>query len=256
MNRRLTGDDRDVPFRADARWRASTCWPRTSTAGDIVVTGNTVIDAFLETAARDDLPVAAALERARPDATGDRRDRAPPRESRAYARDVRGAARDRRTARAARRSIGRSIRRRTSRRSRTKCSTAMPGVVLVDPIDYAEMVAAVRGSALRADRFGRPARGGAVPRQAGAGDARGDRAARGAGRRDARAGRARPRSASFAPRGGCSRIGAAYAAMARAAQSVRRRPRRGAHRAWLLARLRGGAYPEPFEAQAVAAQPS
>ena len=91
---------------------------------DIVVTGNTVIDAFLETAARDDLPVPPRWNELDRAAADDRRDRAPAREPRAHARDLRGAARNRRASDRARSCIGRFIRRRASLRWRTRCSAA------------------------------------------------------------------------------------------------------------------------------------
>ena len=102
------------------------------------------------------------------------------------------------------------------------------------------------GVGLRADRLGRAPRGSAVSGQAGPRHARRDRAPRGSDRRDARAGRARSRP---------HRRGRAAAALRQDAPTRRwRAPPTptatavplGRIVAWLLARLRGGAYPTPF----------
>ena len=96
-----------------------------------------MIDAFLLTAKRDDLPPPPRWDELDPSrpivlVTAHRRENHP------YMREMCEALRDDRAAPVSvRKSIGRCIRRRTSRRSRTTSWTATPGVVLVDPIDYA-----------------------------------------------------------------------------------------------------------------------
>ena len=144
MNRRLTGTIASYHFAPTALARehllAENVDPR-----DIVVTGNTVIDAFLATASRTDLPLPprwGELDPARPAivVTAHRR------ENHAHVREICAALREiaelpsrpqlywpvhpsPRVAPLAYDLLG-----------------AVPGVVLVEPIDYAQMVAAVRGA--------------------------------------------------------------------------------------------------------------
>ncbi|MGA2759029.1 MAG: UDP-N-acetylglucosamine 2-epimerase (non-hydrolyzing) [Candidatus Cybelea sp.] len=222
-------------------------------ATDVVVTGNTVIDAFLETAARDDLPVPprwAQLDEKRPAivVTAHRR------ENHEHMREICEALRaiaelpskpqlywpvhpSPRVAPIAYEILG-----------------GMPGVVLVDPIDYAEMVAAVRGSAFvltdsgglqeEAPCIGKPVLVMREETERPEGLAAGTLALVGHDReRIVRAARLLIEDP------------AAYAAMAQA-----RNPYGDGHAAsriarWLVARLRGGEHPEPFEAQSVAAPP-
>jgi UDP-N-acetylglucosamine 2-epimerase (non-hydrolysing) len=218
------------------------------------VTGNTVIDAFLETAARDDLsppPRWSELDSAAPAivVTAHRR------ENHDHMREICEALRaiaelpskpqlywpvhpSPRVAPIAREILG-----------------GMPGVVLVDPIDYGEMVAAVRGSAFvltdsgglqeEAPCIGKPVLVMREETERPEGLAAGTLAL---------VGHDRNRIVAAArllleDRG-------AYAAMAHA-----RNPYgdgRAASRIvrWLAARLRGEQYPEPFEAQATLAQGS
>ena len=61
MNRRLTATLATLPFRADALGSRAPAGRERLRRADVVVTGNTVIDAFLETAARDDLSLPSAL---------------------------------------------------------------------------------------------------------------------------------------------------------------------------------------------------
>ena len=88
MNRRLTGTIASYHFAPTPLAREHLLREHVA-AADIVVTGNTVIDAFLRNVAPAGFAAAAALERARPDAADRGRHRAPPRKSRAHARDVR-----------------------------------------------------------------------------------------------------------------------------------------------------------------------
>ncbi len=145
MNRRLTGTIASYHFAPTALARehllAENVNPR-----DVVVTGNTVIDAFLATAVRSDLPMPprwGELDPTRPAivVTAHRR------ENHAHVREICAALREiaelpsrpqlywpvhpsPRVAPIAYELLG-----------------AVPGVVLVEPIDYAQMVAAVRGAA-------------------------------------------------------------------------------------------------------------
>ncbi|HLY04067.1 MAG TPA: UDP-N-acetylglucosamine 2-epimerase (non-hydrolyzing) [Candidatus Cybelea sp.] len=223
-------------------------------AGDVFVTGNTVIDAFLETAARNDLPVPprwTQLDKQRPAivVTAHRR------ENHDHMREICEALRaiaelpskpqlywpvhpSPRVAPIAHEILGR-----------------MPGVVLVDPIDYAEMVAAVRGAAFvltdsgglqeEAPCIGKPVLVMREETERPEGLAAGTIALVGHdGERIVRTARLLLEDQ------------AAYAAMAHA-----RNPYGDGHAAsriarWLVARLRGGEYPESFEAQTVAAAPS
>ena len=198
------------------RSRASTCCRRTSTPTTSSSPGNTVIDAFAETASARRPAAAAALERDRSEPAGDRRHRAPPRKpSRTCARSPRRCARS--PSCPQRPQLYWPV--HPSPRVAPVAHEVLdgvPGVVLVDPIDYAEMVAAVTRSTLHSDRLGRASRGSALPRQAGARDARRDRAARRPGRRNPRARRAPSASGSWRRRAGCSRMPATYARMAQA----------------------------------------
>jgi UDP-N-acetylglucosamine 2-epimerase (non-hydrolysing) len=253
MNRRLTATLATYHFAPTLLAREHLLAENVA-ADDVVVTGNTVIDAFLETAARDDLslpPRWCELDSTAPAilVTAHRR------ENHDHMREICEALRaiaelpskpqlywpvhpSPRVAPIAREILG-----------------AMPGVVLVDPIDYGEMVAAVRGSAFvltdsgglqeEAPCIGKPVLVMREETERPEGLVAGTLAL---------VGHDRDRIVAAArllleDRG-------AYAAMAHA-----RNPYgdgRAASRIvrWLAARLRGGEYPEPFEAQATAAQGS
>ncbi|MFZ0573626.1 MAG: UDP-N-acetylglucosamine 2-epimerase (non-hydrolyzing) [Candidatus Cybelea sp.] len=253
MNRRLTATLATYHFAPTLLAREHLLAENVAPA-DVVVTGNTVIDAFLETAARDDLslpPRWSELDSTAPAivVTAHRR------ENHEHMREICEALRaiaelpskpqlywpvhpSPRVAPIAREILG-----------------GIPGVVLVDPIDYGEMVAAVRGSAFVLTDSGglqeeAPCIGKPVlvmreeterPEGLGAGTL-------------ALVGHDRERIV------GAARLllenRSAYATMAHA-----RNPYgdgRAASRivSWLAARLRGGEYPEPFEAQATVAQGS
>ena len=253
MNRRLTATLATYHF-APTLLAAEHLLAENVAAGDVVVTGNTVIDAFLETAARGDLslpPRWTELDSSAPAilVTAHRR------ENHDHMREICEALRaiaelpskpqlywpvhpSPRVAPIAREILG-----------------GMPGVVLVDPIDYGEMVAAVRGSAFvltdsgglqeEAPCIGKPVLVMREETERPEGLAAGTLAL---------VGHDRNRIVAAArllleDRG-------AYAAMAHA-----RNPYgdgRAASRIvrWLAARLRGEQYPEPFEAQATLAQGS
>ncbi|MGA8797861.1 MAG: UDP-N-acetylglucosamine 2-epimerase (non-hydrolyzing) [Candidatus Cybelea sp.] len=253
MNRRLTATLASYHFAPTLLAREHLLAENVAPA-DVVVTGNTVIDAFLETAARDDLslpPRWSELDSTAPAivVTAHRR------ENHEHMREICEALRaiaglpskpqlywpvhpSPRVAPIAREILG-----------------GKPGVVLVDPIDYGEMVAAVRGSAFvltdsgglqeEAPCIGKPVLVMREETERPEGLAAGTLAL---------VGHDRERIV------GAARLlledRSAYAAMAHA-----RNPYgdgRAASRivSWLAARLRGGEYPEPFEAQVTVAQGS
>ncbi|MFY9739706.1 MAG: UDP-N-acetylglucosamine 2-epimerase (non-hydrolyzing) [Candidatus Cybelea sp.] len=250
MNRRLTATLATYHFAPTLLAREHLLAENVA-ADDVVVTGNTVIDAFLETAARDDLalpPRWSELDSTAPAilVTAHRR------ENHDHMREICEGLRaiaelpskpqlywpvhpSPRVAPIAREILG-----------------GVPGVVLVDPIDYGEMVAAVRGSALvltdsgglqeEAPCIGKPVLVMREETERPEGLAAGTLAL---------VGHDRERMVAAARR--LLEDRGAYAAMAHA-----RNPYgdgRAASRivSWLTARLRGGEYPEPFEAQATAA---
>jgi UDP-N-acetylglucosamine 2-epimerase (non-hydrolysing) len=253
MNRRLTATLATYHFAPTLLAREHLLAENVA-AADVVVTGNTVIDAFLETAARDDLslpPRWSELDSTAPAivVTAHRR------ENHDHMREICEALRaiaelpskpqlywpvhpSPRVAPIAREILG-----------------GISGVVLVDPIDYGEMVAAVRGSAFvltdsgglqeEAPCIGKPVLVMREETERPEGLAAGTLALVGHDR-ECIVGAARQLLED--------RV--AYAAMAHA-----RNPYgdgRAASRIvkWLAARLRGGEYPEPFEAQATVAQGS
>ncbi len=142
MNRRITGTLAQYHFAPTGLARDHLVQEHVR-AQDIVVTGNTVIDAFLQTARRTDLPKPPGWERldpARPIVivTAHRR------ENHAYMRDMCEAMRD---------IVQLPMRPQIlwpvhpSPRVRPVAYAVLgaePGVVLDDPLDYAQMVAAVR----------------------------------------------------------------------------------------------------------------
>lgn len=253
MNRRLTATLATYHFAPTLLAREHLLAENVAPA-DVVVTGNTVIDAFLETAARDDLslpPRWSELDSTAPAivVTAHRR------ENHEHMREICEALRaiaelpskpqlywpvhpSPRVAPIAREILG-----------------GIPGVVLVDPIDYGEMVAAVRGSAFVLTDSGglqeeAPCIGKPVlvmreeterPEGLGAGTL-------------ALVGHDRERIV------GAARLllenRSAYATMAHARNPYGDGLAASRIVSWLAARLRGGEYPEPFEAQATVAQGS
>ncbi|HZV76800.1 MAG TPA: UDP-N-acetylglucosamine 2-epimerase (non-hydrolyzing) [Candidatus Babeliales bacterium] len=144
MNRRLTAAIASYHFAPTAHARANLIQESVSPA-DIIVTGNTVIDAFLETAGRNDLPSPPRwreIDPARPTivVTAHRRENHP------YMREICDGLRE----------IAELPMRpqlywpvHPSPRVAPTAHAALdgvPGVVLVNPINYGEMVAAVRGA--------------------------------------------------------------------------------------------------------------
>lgn len=143
MNRRLTGTIASYHF-APTPLARDHLLAENVPARDIVVTGNTVIDAFLETAARPDLappPRWSELDPSRPivAVTAHRRENHP------YMREMCEAMRDV-AALPQRPQLYWPV--HPSPRVRPIAYDVLgsvDGVVLVDPIDYAEMVAAIKG---------------------------------------------------------------------------------------------------------------
>lgn len=251
MNRRLTATIASYHFAPTPLAREHLLAENVA-AQDVVVTGNTVIDAFLETAERSDLPDPprwSELDPKRPAivVTAHRR------ENHAYMREICEALR--------------AVAELPSKPQlywpvhpsprvapiAHEILDGMPGVVLVDPIDYAEMVAAVRGSAFvltdsgglqeEAPCIGKPVLVMREETERPEGLTAGTLAL---------VGHDRERIVAAARLLLEDRT--AYGAMAHA-----RNPYGDGHAAsriarWLVARLRGGAYPEPFEAQIAAAQ--
>jgi UDP-N-acetylglucosamine 2-epimerase (non-hydrolysing) len=243
MNRRLTATIASYHFAPTPLARRHLIEENVA-AADVFVTGNTVIDAFLETAARDDLPIPPRwneLDPRRPTilVTAHRR------ENHAYMREICEALRaiaelpvrpqlywpvhpSPRVAPVARAVLG-----------------GLPGVVLVDPIDYAQMVTAVKASIFvltdsgglqeEAPCLGKPVLVMREETERPEGLAAGTLEL---------VGHDRQRIVEAA-----SRLLTDPAAFARMAQAVN--PYGDGHAAeriaaWLLARLREGAYPQPF----------
>jgi len=246
MNRRLTATIASYHFAPTLLARRHLIEENVA-AADVVVTGNTVIDAFLETAARDDLPTPPhwnELDPRRPTivVTAHRR------ENHAYMREICEALRaiaelpvrpqlywpvhpSPRVAPVARAVLG-----------------GLPGVVLVDPIDYGQMVAAVKASIFvltdsgglqeEAPCLGKPVLVMREETERPEGLSAGTLEL---------VGHDRQRILEAA-----SRLLTDPAAYARMAQAVN--PYGDGHAAerivaWLLARLRQGAYPQPFAEQ-------
>jgi UDP-N-acetylglucosamine 2-epimerase len=246
MNRRLTGTLASYNFAPTPLAREHLLAENVA-AGDIVVTGNTVIDAFLETARRPDLPMPPRwneLEPGRPAivVTAHRR------ENHAHMAELCEALR--------------AIAALPSRPQlywpvhpsprvapiAHEILDGVPGVLLVDPVNYGEMVAAVRGSSFvltdsgglqeEAPCLGKPVLVMREQTERPEGLAAGTLQLVGHSREEIVGAAARLLSDPTA-----------YAAMAHA-----RNPYGDGHAsariaAWLLARLRGGAYPTPFEPQ-------
>ena len=144
MNRRITGTIGAYHFAPTPLAREHLLAENVQSS-DIIVTGNTVIDAFLDTARRDDLPKPPRLEELDPSrpillVTAHRRENHP------YMRDMCEAFRDV-VSLPQRPQIYWPV--HPSPRVQPVAYDVLgnvPGVVLVDPIDYARMVAAVKAS--------------------------------------------------------------------------------------------------------------
>ncbi|HUA09378.1 MAG TPA: UDP-N-acetylglucosamine 2-epimerase (non-hydrolyzing) [Candidatus Acidoferrales bacterium] len=144
MNRRLTGTIASYHFAPTELAREHLLREYVSDA-DIVVTGNTVIDAFLETAQRSDLPSPPRLSKLDPSrpivvVTAHRRENHP------YMREIAEAMREIAQL-PSRPQIYWPVHPSPNVRPVAhEILDNVPGVVLVGPIDYAEMVVAVRAS--------------------------------------------------------------------------------------------------------------
>ncbi|MDP9017317.1 MAG: UDP-N-acetylglucosamine 2-epimerase (non-hydrolyzing), partial [Candidatus Eremiobacteraeota bacterium] len=142
MNRRLTGQLTSFHF-SPTELAQSHLLEENVTPADIIVTGNTVIDAFLTTAAHADLPYPAGWERLDPArdiivVTAHRRENHP------YMRDMAMAMRDI-VAFPSRPQILWPVHPSPHVKPvAAEILGAVEGVVLTEPIDYAEMVACVR----------------------------------------------------------------------------------------------------------------
>jgi UDP-N-acetylglucosamine 2-epimerase (non-hydrolysing) len=250
MNRRLTGTLASYHFAPTPLAREHLLAENVA-PDDIVVTGNTVIDAFVETAERTDLPA--------PPRWGELRSGAPIVVVTAHRRENHGSMREICEALRAIAELpaGPQLYWPVHPSPRVapvahEILDGIPGVVLVDPIDYGEMVAAIReatfvltdsgGLQEEAPCLGKPV---LVMREE---TERPEGLAAGTLRL---VGHRRERIVEEATR----LLGDpdAYAAMAKA-----RNPYGDGHAAarivaWLLARLRGGQYPIPFEAQTAGA---
>ena len=244
MNRRLTGTIASYHFSPTPLAKQHLLRENVR-AEDIVVTGNTVIDAFIATASRTDLPVPPGWERidlSRPIVvvTAHRR------ENHEHMREMCEAMRDIAEL-PSRPQIYWPV--HPSPRVRPVAREILgdvDGVVLVEPIDYAQMVAAVKGTTFvltdsgglqeEAPCLGKPV---LVMR---------DETERPEGRQAgtlALVGHQRAKIVEVAAE--LLAVPEVYARMARAAN-----PYGDGHAsewivAWLLARLRGGPYPEAFE---------
>jgi len=243
MNRRLTGTIASYHFAPTPLARDHLLQEHVAPE-DIVVTGNTVIDAFLQTAGRADLPVPPRwdeLDTERPVilVTAHRRENHP------YMRQMCEAMRDI-AAMPSRPQIYWPV--HPSPHVAPVAHAVLdgvPGVVLVDPVDYAVMAAAVRGCTFvltdsgglqeEAPTLGKPVLVMRDETERPEGLAAGTLELAG-----------HERGAIVAAAQRLLTDPAAYAAMAKAAN-----PYGDGHAAerivaWLLARLRSGAYPSPF----------
>ncbi len=243
MNRRLTGTIASYHFAPTSLARDHLLQEHTD-ARDVVVTGNTVIDAFLGTAARTDLPASprwGELDARRPivAVTAHRRENHP------FMREMCEAMRE---------IAGLPMRPQIYwpvhpsphvRPVAREVLGDVPGVVLVDPIDYARMVAVIKGCTFvltdsgglqeEAPCLGKPV---LVMR---------DETERPEGL-DAGTlelvGHRRERIVASARR--LLTDAAAFEGMAHAANPYGDGHAADRIVAWLLARLRGGSYPKPF----------
>jgi UDP-N-acetylglucosamine 2-epimerase (non-hydrolysing) len=243
MNRRLTGTIASYDFAPTPLSREHLLAENVAD-DDIIVTGNTVIDAFLLTANRDDLPAPPRwdeLDTARPIVlvTAHRRENHP------FMRDMCEALRD----------IAQLPQRpqiywpvHPSPHVAPVAHEVLdgtPGVVLVDPIDYARMTAAVRGCTFvltdsgglqeEAPTLGKPVLVMREETERPEGLAAGTLELVG-----------HDREAIVAAARRLLTDPAAYARMARAANPYGDGQAAERIVAWLLARLRGGPYPTPY----------
>lgn len=243
MNRQLTGTIASYHFAPTALAREHLLQENTID-DDIIVTGNTVIDAFLETAARTDLPVPPRLDELDPSrpivlVTAHRRENHP------YMREMCEAMR----------AIAELPQRpqiywpvHPSPRVRPIAYEVLgdvDGVVLVEPIDYAQMVGAVKAATFvltdsgglqeEAPTLGKPV---LVMREE---TERPEGLQAGTLELVGHSGHAILTSSRR-----LLEDPAAYARMARAANPYGDGHAAGRIVTWLLARLRGGAYPQPF----------
>ncbi len=245
MNRRLTGAIASYHFAPTALAREHLLRENVA-AADVLVTGNTVIDAFLATAQRSDLPAPprwSELDAARPVVlvTAHRRENHP------HMRD-----------------IGEALRSIAGLPSRPQIYwpvhpsprvfpvvhailDGVPGVILTEPLDYAAMVAAVKGATFvltdsgglqeEAPCLGKPVLVMREETERPEGLAAGTLELVG-----------HARDAIVGAAGRLLADPHAYAAMAQAANPYGDGRAAGRIAAWLLARLRGGPYPAPFGA--------
>jgi UDP-N-acetylglucosamine 2-epimerase (non-hydrolysing) len=246
MNRRLTATIASYHFAPTTLARQHLIEENVASA-DVVVTGNTVIDAFLKTAARVDLPIPPRwneLDALLPTivVTAHRRENHP------YMREICEALRE---------IAGLPARPQLYWPVHPSPRVApvahdvldgLPGVVLADPIDYGEMVAAVKGAVFvltdsgglqeEAPCLGKPVLVMREETERPEGLAAGTLEL---------VGHDRQRIVEAAQR--LLTDAAAYSRMAQAANPYG--DGRAADRiaAWLLARLRHGAYPQPFAEQ-------
>ncbi len=245
MNRRITGAIASYHFAPTPLAREHLLQESTADA-DIVVTGNTVIDAFLETAARKDLaapPRWNEIDPSRPVVviTAHRRENHP------YMGEIAAALRD-----IAQLGGGAQLYWPVHPSPRVApvahdVLDGVPGVILVDPIDYAEMVAAVKactfvltdsgGLQEEAPCLGKPVLVMRDETERPEGLAAGTLEL---------VGHRRERIVTAAQR--LLTDPAAYAAMAQAVNPYGDGHAGARIAEWLLARLRGAAYPEPFAA--------
>ncbi len=249
MNRRLTGTIASYHFSPTSLAREHLLLENID-AADIIVTGNTVIDAFLETARRPDLPLPPRWNELEPNrpivvVTAHRR------ENHGYMREMTEAMRDI-TQMPMRPQVYWPV--HPSPRVAPVAHAVLdgvPGVVLVDPIDYAQMVCAVRESAFvltdsgglqeEAPCLGKPVLVMREETERPEGLEAGTLELVGHGReRIVRAARRLLTDSAH------------YAQMSRAANPYGDGHSAGRIVAWLLARLRDGAYPAPFDVAAAA----
>ncbi len=146
MNRRLTGTIASFHFSPTELARTHLLQENVP-AENVIVTGNTVIDAFVQTAERPDLPLAPGWESLQPDrpivlVTAHRRENHP------HITEICEALREI-TELPMRPQIVWPV--HPSPRVRTPAFAVLgshPGALLTEPIDYAQMVAAVRGATI------------------------------------------------------------------------------------------------------------
>ncbi|HTU71827.1 MAG TPA: UDP-N-acetylglucosamine 2-epimerase (non-hydrolyzing) [Candidatus Baltobacteraceae bacterium] len=244
MNRRLTGTIASYHFAPTALAREHLLRESVS-PDDIIVTGNTVIDAFLETARRDDLPVPPRLDELDPAravvlVTAHRRENHP------YMREMCEALREIALLPSHPQIYWPVHPSPRVRPVAFEVLGGVPGVVLVEPIDYAAMVAAVKAATFvltdsgglqeEAPTIGKPVLVMREETERPEGLEAGTLELVG-----------HDRAAIVAAARRLLTDPAAYARMARAVN-----PYGDAHAAprivqWLLARLRGAAYPDAFD---------